>query len=319
MQANRMTRAAAQLAALLVTAAGCNYVSPTDSNPNEVAHASLNQLFIADQVNSFFITEDNISRLAAIWLQQMAGTDRQFSIFDTYVVKEADVSTEWTNRYNGGGLVDLRRAESLADSAQSPVLRGILEVYEAYLVGMTASTWGDIPYSEAVDPAIATPKLDAQQDVYAAVQSLLDDAITKLATGQGSPGSLDLVFGGDAAPWIAVAHTLKARFYMHWVEAQDASMPEAQTACGGNCLQKALAETGLGITSPAGNWHTVHGTSQTETNILVPVHERPLRLHGSGQLHDRPAPVAQRSASGHVLLARCGGRLRGLSTRPEPE
>lgn len=254
---------------LLLTAAilaGCDYTSPTDNNPNAVSDATLDQLFTADQVNTFFLSEDQISRFAAIWMQQMAGTDRQFSIFDTYVVKESDVSTEFTNRYNGGGLIDLRRAEAAAEAAGRPAYEGILQVYEAYLMGMTASVWGDIPYSEAADPAISEPHLDAQKDVYASIQALLDQAITNLA-GTGSPGGVDLALGGDVAAWTAVAHTLKARFYMHWVEAQKAGSSDAETACGGDCLQKALAETHLGIQSAAGDLRAVHTSAETETNI----------------------------------------------------
>jgi starch-binding outer membrane protein, SusD/RagB family len=245
----------------------CDYISPTSSNPNSVASATLDQLFTADQVNTFFTSEDQIARFASIWMQQMAGTDRQFSIFDTYVVKEADVSTEFTDRYNGGGLIDLRRAEAQAADPARPVYQGILDVYEAYMMGMTASVWGDIPYSQAADPSITQPALDKQEDVYAAVQAKLDDALSKLATADGGPGGIDVVFGGDADAWMRVAHTLKARYYMHWVEAQQANMPEAATACGGDCLQHALSEAGTGIRSAAGDWRAVHTSAQTETNI----------------------------------------------------
>jgi starch-binding outer membrane protein, SusD/RagB family len=253
------------LAALL--GACNNYISPTDANPNAVPAASVDQLFTSAQLNAYFSAEDNVNRLASIWMQQMAGTDRQFSIFDTYVVKESDISTEFNDRYTGGGLIDLRRAEALASDASRPAYLGVLQVLEAYQMGMMASIWGDIPYSEAVNPDIKTPALDKQEAVYAAVQSLLDDAITNLAAGTGGPGDLDLSFGGDAAAWGAVAHTLKARYYMHWVEAQQAGSAEADVACAGNCLQKALAQTAMGIQDAAGDWRAVHSTAQTETNI----------------------------------------------------
>jgi len=257
------------LAALALATAlgGCNYISPTDANPNEVSSASLDQLFTSIQLNAFFSGEDDINRITAIWMQQMAGTDRQFSSFDTYLIKEADISPEFSDRYTGGGLIDLKTAEAQAASAGRPAYEGVLEVIEAYQMGMLASIWGDVPYSEAANPDINAPALDKQEDVYARVQTLLDDAITKLATDSGDPGSADFVFGGDTGAWAAVAHTLKARFYMHWVEAQDAGMAAATTACGGNCLENALTETAMGIKDPADNFHAVHTTAQTETNL----------------------------------------------------
>ena len=113
---------------------------------------------------------------------------------------------------------------ALAQDAGRRVYAGILKVHEAYIIGMTASIFGDIPYSEAADASIAEPRLDDQSAVYAAIQTLLDDAIADLASGAGdTPDVFDLNFGGDAASWTSVAYTLKARFYMHWGEATGAS------------------------------------------------------------------------------------------------
>lgn len=252
----------------LLALGGCDFVKQTTVNPNAVPDATVDQLFTSIQVNTFFFTENNVARMAAIWLQQMAGTDRQFSALDTYVQNETSANGEFSSVYTGGGLIDMHKAEALAEAANRNVYDGVLKIYEAYMVGMAASYWGDIPYSQAANPKYPTPKLDKQEDVYAAVQNLLDQAITELQSGQGvGPGSADMVFNGDASKWLAVAHTLKARFYMHWVEAQQQGMSQAQTACGGDCLQEALAETQNGIQSPAGNWVTIHTSAQTETNV----------------------------------------------------
>jgi len=58
---------------------------------------------------------------------------------------------------------------------------------------------------------------------------------------------------------------------MHWVEAQaagGASATAANTACGGNCLTKALAAANNGINTAAGDWMSVHSTASTEANWL---------------------------------------------------
>jgi hypothetical protein len=64
-----------------------------------------------------------------------------------------------------------------------------------------------------------------------------------------------------------VAWSLKARFYMHWVEAQRAGADEAQTACAGTCIQKALDAAQKGIASSAGNWNARHSSASTENNL----------------------------------------------------
>lgn len=187
-----------------------------------------------------------------------------------YTIFPADFSADFSQVYIGAGLVDLRIVEASAEDDGDRVYAGIAKVMEAYLVGMAASIWGDIPYREAVTDSV-TPVLDPQEQVYADVQALLDEAITDLASGTGpGPGAVDLVYGGDATKWRQVANTLKARYYMHWVEAQlvgGANLPRAQLACGGDCLTKAIAAATNGISSSANDFKAVHGGSGTERNI----------------------------------------------------
>jgi hypothetical protein len=80
-------------------------------------------------------------------------------------------------------------------------------------------------------------------DVYDALQALLSEAITNLA-GEG-PGAqdADLVYGGDPEKWIALAHTLKARLYLHTAEVDGAA-----------AYASALAEAQQGIASSDGDY-----------------------------------------------------------------
>jgi hypothetical protein len=117
-------------------------------------------------------------------------------------------------------------------------------VYEALRIGTAADLWGDIPYSQAL--AInQIPKLDPQAQVYTAVQAVLDSAIANLASGKGAgPTAVDFVFGNDPQKWMAAAHTLKARFYMHTSRAADSLA----------VFQKVIQEAQLGIHDPANEW-----------------------------------------------------------------
>ena len=56
------------------------------------------------------------------------------------------------------------------------------------------------------------------------------------------------------AAWTAVAHTLKARLFMHWAEVNAGSYAQA------------LSEANSGIKSVAHNWEAVHTTTATENN-----------------------------------------------------
>ena len=235
-------------------------ISPTDSNPNVVATAALDQLFVAIQLNAWFIAEGDLSRFAAVWLQHMAGMqDRQFGTIHQYIILEGDADDAFNTAYTGGGLVDIREALERAaqrGAAGDRVYAGILKIHEAYMIGTVASVHGDVPYTEAVNPEIVEPALDDQAAVYAAVQALLDEAITDLQSGVGAgPGALDFSFGGNAARWIAVANTLKARFHAHWLEVEPGRAAQV------------LAAAQNGIRDASGNWRAVHSAAATEQNL----------------------------------------------------
>ncbi len=245
--------------ALLLPLAGCSdFIAPPESDPNAVPDATANQLFVAHQANMFLWHGGTATRFSTIWMQQMGGTGRQSADHERYDVNEQDFSPMWFPVYIQGGLVDLRKARALAEESGDRVFTGILKVSEALMIGMAASYFGDIPYSEAVNQEIAEPALDDQATVYAALQSLLDSAISDLQSGVGvGPGVNDFNFGGDASKWIAAAHSLKARFHLHWVEVE-----------GSSRYQQALSEAQQGITSDplANNWTQRHSTNSNEAN-----------------------------------------------------
>lgn len=211
------------------------------------------QWFIPIQANTWFLNEGQIARTAAVWHQQMAGVQRQFSSLDIYSIGEGDLEGEWSSFYTGGGILDARKLQTQVTALGDRRYLGIAKIYEAWLIGMAADLWGDVPYSEAVADVV-TPKLDKQMDVYAAVVTLLGSAIADLSAGVGpGPGGADLVYGGNAARWIAFAHTLRARYYLHQAEVTPAN------------YALALAEAQLGI-QPGGDYTAYHSDLPAESN-----------------------------------------------------
>lgn len=309
----RITNVARVAGALLVlsSAACSDFIEPTPSNPNRVPQATVDQLFTGIQVNTFFMAEGGLSRIESMWMQQMTGTDRQYKTLDNYVYTESDTDDEFNTLYTGGGLVDIKNAIAQATAAGRRVYAGILKIHEAYMFGMAASLWGDIPFSEAANPAITTPKVDKQADVYAAIQKLLDEAIADLTSGAGAgPGSVDFNFGGNAARWVAIAHTLKARYSMHLAEVNGAA-----------AYQAALAEAAQGPTTNAGNWRAIHSSDSKENALWFQFMRDRAGYIGAGdflvpQMNTRTDPrlpfyFSQASAGGFrpraSLLATTGG------------
>lgn len=224
-------------------------------DPNRATEVSSDLLFNSVQVRQFSRYEGHTSRTAAIWTQQLAGVDRQAISLGKYDFTESEWRTDMDGLYTGGGLVDIRNIIKDTNTKGWKTYSGIAKVWEALSVGMAASLWGDLPYSEAVGE-ITTPKLDKQEDIYAAVQTLLDQAIADLTAGGGYLPPNDFVYAADAAKWIEAAYTLKARFYLHWAEVN-----------AGN-YNLALAAIQNGISSNANNFKTYHTTIENESSTI---------------------------------------------------
>jgi starch-binding outer membrane protein, SusD/RagB family len=235
-----------------------------DFDPNRPTSAEAAQLLTAVQVNSYYILNGHAARVLAMWMQQMAGTDRQYRGYDQYSITEG-LFGEYSSAYTGGGLIDMRAIQADAEASGNKTLGGIAKVWEALVMGFIADMYGDASYSEAVDgDNHPQPVLDGQVAIYAALQTVLDGAIADLSSGQGSVGNLDLSLGGDADAWVAVANTLKARLYLHTAEVNPSAYSQALSAL---CSGATLASCTKGITSASGDLNEYHSSASGEENI----------------------------------------------------
>jgi hypothetical protein len=261
-------RKLAVVAALALIASGCSdFLSGpgVSEDPNTIGKlARPGPLYIGIQAAQGVQFQSQLARNAAMYTQQVAGIGRQQIGFDRYKIDPSQNGTDsyWSavfgssrNLTGGGGLLDIRKMQQLARAVGDSLFIGIGKVYEALVMGTAADIWGDIPYREAADSTIETPAFDPQLQVYADLQAQLDSAIAIYlpATGPTNLGppqdNAELIYQGrDAAAlqatYLQVAHSLKARLYMHTAEVDPTS------------YAKALAEVPLGISDPANdfNW-----------------------------------------------------------------
>jgi len=270
---NRLRRTTIALG-LVMMAGGCkDYLTGPvlTVSPNSPTSATKEQFLAAVAAAQQGEEEGQLARWAGMFTQQLSGVGRQQKTYQVYSITEGDVNQYFGRTYTAGGLVDVRLAQSGARAQGDDSFLGIAMVYEALMIGRAASIWGDIPYSEAAGET-ASPKLDPQEQVYAAVIAKLDTAVTLIPKTGGTnvgPAGVDLVYGGNRARWVAAAHTLRARYFMHWAEAQaagGASAAAAQIACSGSCITKARDAAKLGIQNASDDFKTFHSAASTEWN-----------------------------------------------------
>ncbi len=104
---------------------------------------------------------------------------------------------------------DLDESEKTARIAQ-------IEVLEVYTWQVLVDTFGDIPYSEALNGAEnLSPAYDDAATIYEDLISRLSAASSDLAAGgQGFAGP-DVIYSGDMNNWMMFANSLKLRLAMH--------------------------------------------------------------------------------------------------------
>jgi len=108
----------------------------------------------------------------------------------------------------------------------------ILQVYAYYYL---VTTYGNIPYSEALDHNKPFPKYDDARTVYNDLLARLDADIAALNTNAASFGNADIVYGGNVANWKKFANSLKLKMGMLLADSDAASaktIVEAAVAAG---------------------------------------------------------------------------------------
>ncbi len=267
------------IAALAPGAAGCNdFLSGdgVDNDPNNITRLTRpGPLYVGIQALQSVQFEGQLARNAAEYVQQIAGNSRQQIGFDLYQMDPVTIDPHFYSVYGssvavqgGGGLLDLHKMQQLARAVSDSIYIGVGKVYEALVIGTAASIWGDIPYREAADSTIEVPAFDGQLQVYADVLAQLDSAVLFLAAAPGAPNvgppadNAELVYldrAGNtaalAAVYTQVAHSLKARYYMHLAEVNPAN------------YALALGEVAPGINAPANDMLWYHDQSPTGQNV----------------------------------------------------
>jgi len=125
----------------------------------------------------------------------------------------------WRGLYKGviSDLNESRRlinADALLSQPTKDVQLAQIEVVEVMTWAALVNTFGNIPYSEALNPENPLPKYDDAKTVYDAILVRLDAALPKLEA-KGTPfGDGDLLYKGNVAQWVKFGNSLKLKLAM---------------------------------------------------------------------------------------------------------
>jgi hypothetical protein len=242
----------------LVSVSACKKGDNLYISPNQPLNVTPGVLLTSVEVNTIANTEGDLSRVASILSEQMAGTNAQYQALQNYNLQTSDYNNHWVGLYSN----TMENAKIIMDTyqAKDPYYAGIAQVLMAINLGIATDLWGDVPYSKAFGGASGNfvSPYDTQQSVIASIQGLLDAGIANMAKPASAnidiPGGDDLYYSGNLAKWTKAAWTLKAR-YANRVSKKD---PASAT--------NVLAYLAKGITDPADNMENIHPASGNSQN-----------------------------------------------------
>ncbi len=184
-----------------------------DQNPNQVNDAPLNTRL--PQATMGFIKAvagSSSNRLTSYYIEHHTNVLGMGGIYNTMTNYNTG---GWSGAY--AALNDMKLLKEKAQEAEAWGYAGISEVLMAYSYANLVDLYGDIPLTEALQAGvIRQPAFDKAEDVYPAIQEMLDQAIANLEKGAGAlvkPSNDDLVFSGNTELWKKTAFALKIRLF----------------------------------------------------------------------------------------------------------
>ena len=168
----------------------------------------------------------------------------------------------WSELYIGvlANLKEANRviaADNTLDAKVKTNQQACSEILAVYAWSTLVNTYGNVPYSEALDFAKPTPKYDDAATIYADLFKRLDAALASVNPTAAGLGSADLIYGGSMAKWAKFGNSLKLRMALTIADVDGAKA-------------KALAEQTVGkvFTANADNAVMAFTTAPPNTNPL---------------------------------------------------
>lgn len=204
-------------------------------NPNEVTAESSDVNFLLNRIQTDFAdfyrtTSQRGARVTRIWHQPT----------DTYEIayQAVNQNATWQRAY-ANILNDSKNLKTLAEAGGFKRHLGIAQTIEAYVLMVLVDQFGDVPFSDALDPSEFNPKLDTDADVYSAALELLTTAKANFTDPVSLGVPNDFFYGGDYGKWERLANTLMLRYHLNLSLINKAGATQAIDAliAGGKLLQ----------------------------------------------------------------------------------
>ncbi|MBL6449782.1 SusD/RagB family nutrient-binding outer membrane lipoprotein [Fulvivirga sp. 29W222] len=173
-----------------------------------------------DMMVSISVNDNPFNLYAQYWAQTTYPDESQYNLTGRSIPRNF-----WRNGYReslsnlkNAKLLIQEQVESGAAGVSTEVLQNriaCIDIMTGYVYSVLVDAFGDIPYTEALDPDNLTPAYDDARTVYNSIISNLDAATAAIDAGAaGFPADQDPMYEGEMSKWVLFANSLKFRMGM---------------------------------------------------------------------------------------------------------
>lgn len=169
------------------------------------------QKALADQVASTNVNLNVWKLFAQYWTETTYTDEANYDIINRTIADNAfrtyyrNILQDLKESKKVIGLTNPAKAEDVIAKANQLL---IIDIVSAYAYQRLVDTFGDIPYSEALDITNIAPVYDDAAGIYTSLINSTKAAVAGLDASVGSFGDADLYFAGDVAMWKKFGNSL---------------------------------------------------------------------------------------------------------------
>ncbi len=204
------------LASLLALTGCTKHITQLNTNPEASVTAPSASVFLAGEKGLVDIyTADNWSSAPFRVIAQVWTMNTYNNITHYAFATDNPMGGWWTALYTTA-LSNLAQARTLyaTDVLDSNVRRNdliITDILEVYAYSLLVNTFGNVPYSQALNRTIPFPAYDDAKTIETDLLNRLDTSIAGLNPAYGSLGAADQLYQGNIVQWKKFAATLKLK------------------------------------------------------------------------------------------------------------
>ncbi|SNT38372.1 Starch-binding associating with outer membrane [Ekhidna lutea] len=238
----------------IITLVGCGDFDDLNVNPNEPTDVPAGSLVTQGlyRLPDLYWSRDMNFEYGMLFVQHLA--QDEYTEEQRYNFTPADFDNGWNTTF-ASILSELDQAKTLVEADEnvpSEAIRAnqiaVIDIMMAFGFQMATDIWGDMPYSQALNPdEFPKPAYDSQSAIYESLISNVTAAVNSINTGAaGFSSDVDIIYGGDMDGWQKFGNALLLRMGMRIADANSSlASSTVSAALNGNIISSVADEASL--------------------------------------------------------------------------